>query len=85
MKILEKLNITEKELKRIIEGLDYLDLRTDEETIEEYYRNDIITINKGRDENNYIWISYNESKEVVINIETGEKITENEEIEKLFC
>ena len=85
MKILEKLNITEKELKRIIEGLDYLDLRTDEETIEEYYRNDIITINKWRDENNYIWISYNESKEVAINIETGEKITENEEIENLFC
>ena len=85
MKILEKLNITEKELKRIIEGLDYLDLRTDEETIEEYYRNDIITINKWRDENNYIWITYNESKEVAINIETGEKITENEEIENLFC
>lgn len=78
-------NLNEKELKAIKKGLDFLDLSTDKEIIENLLNDGSITINTGRDDKTYAWIIYSETKEVAVEIETLEIISDESKIEELFC
>ena len=60
---------------------DYLDL--DVESAEEDYNNNYLTINKGKDGQDYLYY-LDESKDVALNIATGKIITDLEELERLF-
>lgn len=76
----EEFNLTYAEIEAIKKILYAFDL--DAGNWENYYKNDIVTINKGRDGNNYVWLCDAISNEV-LNIETGLYLTE-EEIEEQF-
>jgi len=60
---------------------DYLDL--DVESAEEDYNNNYLTINKGKDGQDYLYY-LDESKDVALNIATGKIITDLEELERIF-
>ena len=60
---------------------DYLDL--DVESAEEDYNNNYLTINKGKDGQDYLYY-LDDNKEVALNIETGKIVKETEELERLF-
>ena len=60
---------------------DYLDL--DVESAEEDYNNNYLTINKGKDGQDYLYY-LDESKDVALNIATGKIIADLEELERIF-
>ena len=71
-----------KNYKKEIDTLyDYLDL--DVESAEEDYNNNYLTINKGKDGQDYLYY-LDESKDVALNIATGKIITDLEELERIF-
>lgn len=77
---MEELNY--KNYKKEIDTLyDYLDL--DVESAEEDYNNNYLTINKGKDGQDYLYY-LDESKDVALNIATGKIITDLEELERIF-
>lgn len=60
---------------------DYLDL--DVESAEEDYNNNYLTINKGKDGQDYLYY-LDGNKEGALNIATGKIITDLEELERIF-
>ncbi|HPZ24182.1 MAG TPA: hypothetical protein PLC25_05025 [Bacilli bacterium] len=60
---------------------DYLDL--DVESVQTDIDNDYLTINKGKDGQDYLYY-LDESKDVALNIATGKIITDLEELERIF-
>jgi len=79
-KNMEELNY-ENYKKEIDTLYDYLDL--DVESAEEDYNNNYLTINKGKDGQDYLYY-LDESKDVALNIATGKIITDLEELERIF-
>ena len=77
---MEELNY-ENYKKEIDTLYDYLDL--DVESAEEDYNNNYLTINKGKDGQDYLYY-LDESKDVALNIATGKIITDLEELERIF-
>lgn len=71
----------EKEIKAMNKALEYAGTL---ETIEEAISNDSLTINKGRDGKRYAWYC-TEGSNVAVEVETLNIITDEEEIENLFC
>lgn len=71
----------EKEIKAMNKALEYASTL---ETIEEAISNDSLTINKGRDGKRYAWYC-TEGSNVAVEVETLNIITDEEEIENLFC
>ena len=71
----------EKEIKAMNKALEYAGTL---ETIEEAMSDDSLTINKGRDGKKYAWY-YTEGSNVAVEVESLNIITDEEEIENLFC
>ena len=71
----------EKEIKAMNKALEYAGTL---ETIEEAISDDSLTINKGRDGKIYAWFC-TEGSNVAVEVESLNIITDEEEIENLFC
>lgn len=71
----------DKEIKAMNKALEYAGTL---ETIEEAISDDSLTINKGRDGKKYAWYC-TEGSNVAVEVESLNIITDEEEIENLFC
>lgn len=71
----------EKEKKAMNKALEYVGTL---ETIEEAMSDDSLTINKGRDGKKYAWYC-TEGSNVAVEVESLNIISDEEEIENLFC
>lgn len=71
----------DKEIKAMNKAFEYAGTL---ETIEEAISDDSLTLNKGRDGKKYAWY-LTEGSNVAVEVETLNIITDEEEIENLFC
>lgn len=71
----------EKEIKAMNKALEYVGTL---KTIEEAMSDDSLTINKGRNGKRYAWY-FTDGSNLAVEVESLNIITDEEEIENLFC